>query len=59
MLANEEESIHVQTTTLLIGERDIGFHGSVGKLRFPHARRKYMNMRLLEEMDKQAIYSAA
>ena len=33
-------AVSVQTTTLLIGERDIGFHGSVEKLRFPHARRE-------------------
>ena len=33
-------SVTVQTRTLLIRERDVGFHGSVCELRPPHAWRK-------------------
>ena len=37
---NNLDGVTVQTTTLLLGECYIGFHGSVGEFCFPHARRE-------------------
>ena len=46
-------NVTVQTTPLLIGEGDIGFHGIVGELGLPNARGKIDH--LFRRMDAHAL----
>ncbi len=54
--------VTVQTTPLLIGEGNIGFHRSVGELGLPHTRREFdhlfrgMDAHTLQHVDQSGVH---